>query len=81
MNKSVYVLTFATSVDGLIPLDGFNQMLCVTSTFDEAVDFLKEQLEAGEHITDIDLHHGNCDYVYTNLGAYRIEKAGVWFRR
>lgn len=79
MNKNVYVLTFATSVDGLIPIDGFNQTLCVTSTFDEAIDYLKTQLENGEHITDVDLHHGNCDYIYTDLGAYRVEKMRVWF--
>lgn len=80
MNISTYVVTFVPDENhmDLSSVDGFNQVMGVCSSFDEAVDCLKAHTEADEVFLDFDLNKNETNYFYTNYGTYKIEKFGMW---
>lgn len=65
----------------MMPIDGFAQSLGAASSFDEAADYIRMQMEDDEHFTAaaMTLDNRSIAYFYTNYGVYKIEQINVWF--
>lgn len=75
----VFVLTYRPNEEHieLTPIDNFNTVLGVFNTYDQAMDCIKENMEADEKFEDFDLYKGEFDYFMTNYGTYRILKTAM----
>ena len=79
MNIKTYIVIFAPNKKHMdLSVDGFNQVMGVCSSFDEALDCIKSHMEVDEKFSDFFLNGNEINYFYTNYGTYKIEKFGMW---